>query len=463
MRLADLRRPLARSDVRTGAIVGSVLVTSVSAIAVFAYAHTSMELLEEADRWFDYSCQVAMQEFEERGAAPEAIDAVLERLPRAQGALRIRDPSGRILAERGAWPVEERRVRARTHEPQEDHRNLLSMRLLRTRNWLVGERHSASGVSLEVALPLRHFAREAQEQLRLMTTGGLVAAGIVLLIGLGAVGLAFAPLRRGTLLLRDADGGTRGLRLPSRGTGDPIDRHAETLNRVLERIDAAFLRLRSFSSNVAHELRTPLNRISTVSEVALLRGGESGLRAALEAVQSTTEQLSRVVHSLLLLAEIDDRRLTLQRDPIDLEPWIAHHVDAFGPSFEGGSVKLVADVEPLEIRGDRTLLDRILANLLDNALTHAPAGSSVEIRARRAAGGVSICVDDAGRGIPERDRERIFDRFERVAGHADSGHGLGLALARAIAELHGGSLRVSESPAGGARFELWLPSDRLRS
>ena len=133
----------------------------------------------------------------------------------------------------------------------------------------------------------------------------------MLLIGLGTTLRAFTPLRRATTQLRDVDTGSLGVRLPSRGTGDPIDLHAETLNRVLERIDAGFAQLRAFSSDVAHELRTPLNRISNVSEVALLEGGEPELRAALEAVHGTTEELARMVQALLLLAEIDERRLAL--------------------------------------------------------------------------------------------------------------------------------------------------------
>src|SRR5262249_61384090 len=134
----------------------------------------------------------------------------------------------------------------------------------------------------------------------------------VLLTGLVAPGGAFAPVGRAPAVWLDADSVGPGVRLPPRGRGDPIARHAETLNAVLERIDAGFGRLRAFSSDVAHELRTPLNRISNVSEVALLKGEEHDLRAALEAVHDTTEELSRVLQSLLLLAEIDERGLTLR-------------------------------------------------------------------------------------------------------------------------------------------------------
>jgi signal transduction histidine kinase len=313
-------------------------------------------------------------------------------------------------------------------------------------------------VRVELALPVRHFASEALEIRRRVAAATLIAACAVLLIGLATTLHAFSPLRRATAVLRDVDtDGSFGLRLPSRGTGDPIDVHAETLNEVLERIDAAFARLRSFSSDAAHELRTPLNRITNVSEVALLKGGEHDLRAALEAVHRTTDELSRMVQSLLLLAEIDERSFALRPRKIELAPWIQQHVEAYAPSFEEGGVALAAECEDLSVEGDRVLLDRIVANLLDNALSHAPAGSSVEIRPAQRDGGVAITIDDAGPGIAEADRERVFDRFGRLAGEKGEGHGLGLALARAIAELHGGTLRVSRSPHGGARFELWLP------
>ena len=133
-------------------------------------------------------------------------------------------------------------------------------------------------------------------------------------------------------------------------------------------------------------------------------------------------------------------------------------MEAYAPSFEEAGVALAAECEDLAVEGDRVLLDRIVANLLDNALSHAPPGSRVEIRAARCDGGIAITVDDAGPGIAEADRERVFDRFARLTGEKRQGHGLGLALARAIAELHAGRLRVTRSPLGGARFELWLAS-----
>jgi signal transduction histidine kinase len=450
-----LRRSFARSDVLTAWITSGALLLAVFIPGMVLYAYAAAESLEEIDRWFEFVLQVVVRDVDEHGPAAISADDVRGRLPNVDAAVRVRAANGDLLYQRGVWPDRENEIQAlRRNEGKK--RNLASIRLLQRAHWIVGARESASGARVELALPLRHFASETVEIRRRVAVATVIAAAAVLLIGLVTTMRAFSPLRSATAMLREVDTGSLGVRLPNRGTRDPIDRHAETLNGVLERIDAGFARLRAFSSDVAHDLRTPLNRISNVSEVALLGGGERELRAALEAVHRTTEELSRMVQALLLLAEIDERRLALRPGQIDLASWLQQHVEVYAPSFDEKGIEVAAQSEALAIEGDRVLLDRIVANLLDNALSHAPAGSRVEIRAARRDGGVAITVDDAGPGIAEAERERVFDRFARLSSATGQGHGLGLALARAIAELHGGRLRASRSPLGGARFELWL-------
>jgi two-component system, OmpR family, heavy metal sensor histidine kinase CusS len=451
----------ARADVRTAWIISVALLLCVIVPGVLLYSYATEEWLEEIDRWFDFALHVAVREVEEHGPAALASDDISGRLPSAVVSVRVLAPDGALIYERGPWPDPDREVAARIRGAGQVRRSLTSAWwVVRRTNWMVGERTGASGTRVRLALPLTRFAEATQKVGVRMVLGATAAAGIVLAVALATTIRAFSPLRRATALLRGVGTGSLGLRLPNRETGDPIDAHAQTLNDVLARIDAGFARLRAFSSDAAHELRTPLNRISTVSEVALLAGGETELRAALEAVYGTTEALSRTVQALLLLAEIDDDRLALRPQSIELRAWIGQHVEAYAPSFEDAGVKLAAAGSDTRIEGDRVLLDRIVANLLDNALAHAPAGSAVEIRWSPRESGVAICVDDAGPGIPEPDRERVFARFARLGGEPGTGHGLGLALARAIAELHGGTLRVTRSPLGGARFELWLPDER---
>ncbi len=452
-----VRRTLARSDVQTAWILSTVLLVAVLIPGALLYAYVALESLEEADRWFAFVLQVAVRDVEEHGAAALVSEASRGRIPSAATALRLRAPDGALLAERGTWPDPAHSISAHSREPGGERRSLASAWRVSRGSWLVGADDAASGERVELALPLAHFVSESSEIRRRVIVGGAVTGALVLLVAFAVTVRAFAPLRRATSELRLVDAGRLGLRLPTRGTGDPIDAHAETLNRVLRRIDAAFARLRAFSSDAAHELRTPLQRIATVTEVALLEGDERELRVALESIERTVEQLSRVVQSLLLLAEIDEQRLAPRRESIDVASWIVHHAEVYTAAFEEAGVKLVARGEALALAGDRTLLDRVLSNLLDNALAHAPAGSRVEINAARWGDGVKLTVDDAGPGIPAGDRERVFDRFARLEGQQRPGHGLGLALARAIAVLHGGSLRADTSPSGGARFELWLP------
>jgi two-component system heavy metal sensor histidine kinase CusS len=448
-------RRLGRADIRTASIIGTVVALAFSISGVALYAFMAVESLEESDRWFVFALDVIAHGL--RGPDAVAFDAEHAGLSDLAAAVRIREADGAIVVEQGSWPPPDSQIPAPS--PDEHHRSFATALRVRRGDSLVGSRQLSSGRRLELAIPLAHFRSELAEVRRALIGGGLATGAIAILIGIGAAFRAFSPLRRATELLRGIDARNLGRRLPSRGTGDPIDVHAETLNRVLEQIDASFERLRAFSSDVAHELRTPLNRITNVTEVALLSDSSHDFRIALETVRATVEQLARVVKSLLLLAEIDDRRVALRSQRFDAKPWLERSVDAYTAPFEESGVSLSATCDPVAIHGDSTLLDRVLANLLDNALANAPAGSRVEVAVVERDGDVVVSVDDAGPGIPPRERGRIFDRFARLPGSdGHPGPGLGLALALAIMRLHGGDLCVGDSALGGARFEARLPA-----
>jgi signal transduction histidine kinase len=334
MRLREkLRRSFARSDMETAWITSAALLLAVFVPGMFLYAYAAEESLEQFDRWFEYTLSVVVREVEDDGVAAIRVESLSGLLPSADAAIRVRGTDGAIVAERGGWPAEDEQIRARLHDGKSRRRDLRVAWWVRHARWMVGEHSLSSGETLEIALPLRSFASvNAKIRLRI-AVGAVISAFAVLVIGIGTTMRAFAPLRRATALVREVDTGSLGLRLPNRGTGDAIDQHAETLNSVLARIDEGFARLRAFSSEVAHELRTPLNRMSTVTEVALLKGEERDLRAALEAVHGTTEELARTVQALLLLAEIDERRLALQPSRIPLAAWI--------PAPRGGLCALV--------------------------------------------------------------------------------------------------------------------------
>lgn len=456
MRRAELwRRTFGRSDARAVLAIAGLLLLAMGLLGLLLYAYVAMESLEEADRWMEHSLRVA-----QRRLSPEPDETSLEllrsALPDAPVALRLRGSDGVDRISLGSWPPARHQVAAAMGNAEE--RDLSAFRWLRRENFLVGEAALEGGRRLVLAFSLSHFAAETAEVgrgLALIVLGSGLAA---LFIALGATHRAFAPLRRATSLIGGIDARRLGDRLPTRGTGDPVDRHAETTNAVLASIDEAFSRTRSFSSDAAHELRTPLNRIRNVAEVALMGGDACELAAALESIQRTAEDLSQVVQSLLLLAEIDDRRVPLRASPVDLEAWLSRTAEAWAPLFEERDVKLTVHGAGGTVEADRTLLDRVLLNLLQNALEHASSGGRVDVRCVRADGELVISVDDAGPGIPAEDRDRVFDRFARLdRARRGTGGGLGLALARAIARLHGGDIHVEDSPLGGARFVWWLP------
>jgi two-component system heavy metal sensor histidine kinase CusS len=455
MRRAEALRGLARTDVRAALTIAGLLVVVLAVQSVALYAYVARESLEEADRWMGHALRAIALRVERGEALDMSVRDLRDSLPGEAVAVRLRDASGALVSEWGEWPPESRQI-----GPQR-RASATAMAWLRNRRpRLVGSHSLHDGRLLEVALPLSHFHSESSEIGRRIALVALLSAAAALVTGLAASRHAFAPLRRATGVLRHVDAGSLGQRLPTRGTGDPVDLHAETLNRVLARIDAAFERLRAFSSDAAHELRTPLNRIANVAEVALQSGDSRELQAALETIRSSTDELSQMVQSLLLLAELGDRRMALPWPTLDVDEWIARSVEMYSPSFEEQGVTLAAKSDAGRIEGDRMLLDRVLVNLFDNALGCVPRGGRVEVQAQRGPGGVVVQVDDSGPGIPESERERIFERFERGRSAGRASHGLGLAIARAVARLHGGELGAESSPLGGARFVLRLPGQR---
>jgi signal transduction histidine kinase len=445
-----------RSDTRAVLAITGALVLVLALQASWLYLFAAEEALEQADH-FVLQTREAVSSLDAEGVSERALlDAASAALPGGKRAVRLWESGGAVRAVEGDWPDPERTLPARRED--DPSRGLASFWLLDDEAFLLDSIPLSGGRRLELAMPLKRFAGEAAE------IGGLLAL-VVLLSSIAAFGVAlfatrraFAPLLEGTALLEGVDAQHLAARLPTRATGDPVDRHAETLNRVLGGIEASFSRLRSFSSDVAHELRTPLNRIRNVADVALAHGGEREQAGALERIQESIDELGRMVDTLLLIAEVDDRRVPLKRERLDVDAWLRHTVEVWAPAFEEQGATLALHSAAGAIEADRALLDRVLSNLLDNALHHGAAGGRVVVEASADGQGVLIAVEDAGPGIPEREHERVFERFVRLdRSRRGSAGGLGLALARSMARLLGGDLVLGRSRLGGARFEWRVP------
>ncbi|MFF9033163.1 ATP-binding protein [Streptomyces iakyrus] len=234
-------------------------------------------------------------------------------------------------------------------------------------------------------------------------------------------------------------------RVPEPDTHDEIARLASTTNETLAALETSVERQRRFVADASHELRSPIASLRTQLEVAAAHPELLDLDGAVE----DTVRLQRLAADLLLLARLD-----AGERPSDAK------VDLAGLAREEaeGRAGVTVDAEPVEVAGSRGQLGRVLANLLDNAQRHARSAVTVDVR--REGDRAVVGVADDGDGVPDGDRERIFERFVRLdaaRSRDDGGAGLGLAIARDVAVRHGGTLTAGRGPAGGALFELRLP------
>jgi signal transduction histidine kinase len=316
-----------------------------------------------------------------------------------------------------------------------------------------------NGNRLQGCVRLAGFVAERREQLAQLGVSFFVGLFGVLGVSVYATRKALAPLLNATRSVESVDERHLQARIPLRGTGDVVDRHAEALNRVLARLESSFARMSEFSADVAHELRTPVNRILNLTDVALLRGTTGSAEKSLDAIRDAAEEMRRLIEDMLLLARGDEGRLAPKLEPVDAGTMLDEMAELYRPSCEEGGVALErATGSPASVLGDRSLLERAVSNLIDNAVRHTPRGGTIRLELDPSPGAVTIAVGDSGAGVPTDARERIFDRFVQLDAARQGGAGLGLPIARMIARTLGGDLAVSSSPLGGARFVLTLPS-----
>jgi len=308
---------------------------------------------------------------------------------------------------------------------------------------------------------------------------GLTFAGL-LIIGLLIVAFGrFLAISIATPLRDAADGAQRlaagelETRVPEQGPGEvgeltrAFNTMAERLqeNRVeLEQQNARLReseRLKSeLISIVSHELRTPL--ASILGFTTLLRErdfDDESRRRYLEIIDDASRRLNTLVNDFLDAQRIDEGRLELTFETLDLQRLLAEQVRLFEGQSEQHEIDLDAAVDPLPVRGDRDRLAQVLANLLSNAIKYSPDGGRVTVEARRRTDHVRIIVGDEGLGIPQDEQARVFTKFFRGGASASGigGSGLGLAVSREIVEAHGGRIGFTSTPGRGSSFWVELP------
>ncbi len=307
------------------------------------------------------------------------------------------------------------------------------------------------GVVVAVGDDVRRIRQAEAAVLRAFAWG--VSATLLLGVG-GGIWLSQLFLYRVDAISRTAEAiidGDLSQRVPLRGTGDDLDRLAETLNRMLDRMDKLLESVRQASNNIAHDLRTPLSRLGQYLEDARTQARSAAdHQLALDRAKAEVEALLGTFAALLRIAEVEAgaQRAAFRR--VDLSAIVATVAEAFAPSAEEAGYKLIAEVAPgIAIHGDRELLTQMLVNLVENALRHTPPGTQVRLLLGSQAGRAVLAVEDNGPGVPEAERELILRRFYRLD-HSRStpGSGLGLSLVAAVAELHGAELRLEDARPG---------------
>jgi signal transduction histidine kinase len=305
------------------------------------------------------------------------------------------------------------------------------------------------------------------DSLRILTRAALIGSPLaVLLMGLASYAVAALTLRPVAALRHGAaDITAAGLakqRLPVPGAKDEIHRLAVTLNAMLDRIDSATSRQRTFVGDAAHELRSPLASLRVQLEVAQRVGPSVDWEGLIEDVLVDVERLDRLVDDLLTLARLDESAALTRRELVALDELVEEVVRG----YRTARVPVVATTRPTSMSGDPEALRRAAINLIDNAVRYAAHEVQVTVAPGKRTGKpvALLTVVDDGPGIPEDERQRVFDRFYRVQesrSRRSGGTGLGLPIVRDIVRNHGGRVRLTAREDGepGLRAVVVLPVD----
>ncbi len=252
--------------------------------------------------------------------------------------------------------------------------------------------------------------------------------------------------------------GNLALRIPDRGTNDDFDQLARNLNEMLDRIVLLMEGIRHVSDNIAHDLRTPLTRLRNQLENTLVSVESERDRERVASAVAEADQLLATFNALLRIARLEMGGRVSNFSSFDLSELVQDAAELYEALAEDKHQKLAMLIEPqLTLVGDRDLIFQTLCNLIDNAIKYTPEGGSIEVILDADKNHVYLTVADSGIGIPEEERDKVFQRFYRVAkSRSLAGNGLGLSLVQAVLELHQGKITLKDNQPG-LRVELALP------
>jgi len=320
-----------------------------------------------------------------------------------------------------------------------------------------------SGIIVQLGYSMENITGFFQAFQKVFIPGML--ALIIISAGLGwfMARRALAGVGVVTRTARNISAGMLEDRVPVPGKGDEIDQLANTFNAMLDRIEKLVSGIKEISVNMAHDLKSPITAMRGAAEIALTTGKS---RTDLEQMGADTieacDRLLNMINTMLAISKTEAGVGELQTRQMDIDDIVREACELFDPLAVDGSIDLRCEAAAgVSIKGDISMIQRMIANLIDNAVKYTPPGGKVDVATRSdKEGRVVISVQDTGAGISADDLPYIFDRFFRCdPSRSTSGFGLGLSLVKAVAEAHSGRVTVSSTPGQGSLFEVSLPRE----
>lgn len=295
--------------------------------------------------------------------------------------------------------------------------------------------------------------------------GRLTRGFIIVWIGMVVLGfmISYVSARRMLIRVENITETVSGIgseelsaRLPDAGKSDEIARLSQTFNHMLDRIQASVNQLRTVTDSVAHDLKSPVTSIRGRLEVALLEGNSVDWRDSVAEAVEGLDRLSQFINTTLDLAEAQAGALPLRRETVDFTAVVEQFVEIYTPAMTERHHEIsVRASHSVMVDVDVSLTNRMLSNLLDNEMAHLPPGCKIEIQVDSSDHNAELLIQDNGPGFSPEMKTRAFERF--VKGKQSTGHGLGLAFVDAVVHAHGGEVKITDRPGGGAAIRLTLP------
>jgi heavy metal sensor kinase len=324
------------------------------------------------------------------------------------------------------------------------------------------------GIILQLGRSMENQTRiiEAFRKIFMLIMAGLFLVAV--LIGLFMARRALAGVAEISRTARYISGSALDKRVPVKPRGDEIDQLAITFNRMLDRIETLVTGIREMNDNIAHDLKSPLTRIRGIAEITLTTNATVADYESMAAgVIEECDRLLDIINTMLVISRTEAGVERLNPERLDPREIIRQAGELFQPIAEDKHITMSCSTpDSLSYYGDLRMLQRMVGNLVDNALKYTPSGGRVDLAAGQNQGNIIITVKDSGVGISSADQSHIFKRFFRCDASrshdtARSGAGLGLSLCQAIAHAHGGAITVDAAPGRGSLFSVTLPASNI--